>query len=109
MPGPPGLRLFVAAHEQTIFSRRCNGPHGAFHTVGIELDASVFKKPFQSIPMVERMTDRFGGWSARGQFRYPRSEPDGRFRDQRFTLTLARGQPLSGTLAANSFLDLIER
>ena len=59
--------------------------------------------------MVQRIADRVGGRTASGQFRELCLEPDAQFRDQRFALGLTHRQPISGALAADTRLDLIER
>ena len=35
-----------------IFSRKCNGPHGALDAVVVRFDASVFEEPLETIQMV---------------------------------------------------------
>src|SRR5438309_6758775 len=87
----PGFSSFVAAGEQTIFPRKCNGPHGALDAVVVKLNASVFEKPFQPVPVIERVTDRLGGRTASRQFSDLRLEPDTQVRDQRFALRLTQG------------------
>jgi hypothetical protein len=64
----PVLSTFVTAREQAVLSRQSHRTHGAFHTVRVELDASVFQKSFQPIPVVQRVAERFGGGTASGQF-----------------------------------------
>ena len=60
---------------------------------------SVAKKSLQSIPMVQRVTDRRSGWPAGGQFRQLRFEPDAQFGDQRLALGLTSGLTVGGTFA----------
>jgi hypothetical protein len=59
--------------------------------------------------MVQCVADRFGRRAASGQFCYLRLEPDTHFRDQRSALGLAQCQPISGAVAADARLDLVER
>jgi hypothetical protein len=46
------------------------------------LDATVFEKPFQPIPVVQRVADCLGRRAAGGEFRYLLFEPDTHFRNR---------------------------
>jgi hypothetical protein len=59
--------------------------------------------------MIECVTDRLGGRTARWQFRDLRFEPDAQVRNQRFAFDLTEAQPGGGALAANPLLDFVER
>jgi hypothetical protein len=73
-----------------------------------ELDAPVVKKSLQSIPMVQRITDRLSRWPAGWQFRQLRFEPEAQFSTQRLALGLASGLTGSGIFAVDIGLDCVE-
>ena len=104
MRGIPNSLHLRRRQQKTILSRQSDRTRGALDAIVVEFDASVFKKPLQPTPMVQRVTDCRGSRATRGQFFYLRFEPDAQFRDQRFAPGLPQGQPVSGALAATPLL-----
>jgi hypothetical protein len=59
--------------------------------------------------VVQRVADCLGRRAAGGEFGYLLFEPDTHFRDKRSALGLAQRQPISGAVATDARLDLVER
>jgi hypothetical protein len=55
--------------NKLFFSRQAYRPHGALDSVVVELDASVFEEPLQPIPVVQRVADCLGDWTASAAMR----------------------------------------
>ncbi len=96
----PSNRLFFSAQDHWA--------DRTFDGVGVEVNAAIVEKAYQSIPVVQRIVDRVRGGAAGRQFRQLRLEPPTQVFDERPTLSLAHHPPGIRGVAANARLDLVE-
>ena len=56
----PVLGCGVGAGEQGVLAAQCNGAHGAFDGVGVDLEAAIVEEQPQARPMVQGVADGLG-------------------------------------------------
>lgn len=57
----------IATGEQRVFAAEADRADGAFHGVGVGLDAAVVEETDQAAVVVQRVSDRLRGRAAAGQ------------------------------------------
>jgi hypothetical protein len=89
-----------------MLRRRSNRTHAPLHAIGIDLDASVVKELHEPIPMVQRVANCPGGWSAAGHLWHLHLEPSAELCTPN-GYVLSSGMPFGRTEEADLGLDPI--
>ena len=105
--GPPDCPA-VAASEKRVLSCQSYRPHAAFDDVGIDLDAAIVEKQYQSGPVPQRVAH--GGRQRRstGQSGQLLLQPGVQRLDDRTAALLTDGVAMLGSMTADLRLDLVE-
>jgi len=102
-------RANVGAGEQSVLPPKGDRPDGAFNRVRVQFQTAIVNKERQSIPMLQRITDRLSQCRSAGDAIELFIQPRMHGLDQRPAVLFTRDLTLFGGLSTQIGLDLVQR